>query len=683
MKRLFIILSIILLINSYYANSQIEYSVDKWMEYVEELALETEDTERIESLYADLSYLIEHPFDLNAVTEEQLKRLPFLSDRQIEQLLSYRKRYGNMVSIYELKNIEDIDFQTISLLLPFVYIGDNLVEKRLLTVKNLLKYGRNELQIRYDQCFQQKKGYGEQTDSILLLYPNRKYRGEPFYHSLRYSYTFEDRLQAGFVAEKDAGEPFWNAYHKGYDFYSAHLFLKDINWLKSLAIGDYKMSFGQGLVISTDYLMGKTVYASSFNNRNSGIKKHSSADEYNYFRGVAATVSLTKDWDISGFYSHRSLDGVITDGTITSIYKTGLHRSQKEADKKNLFTMQLTGGHVSYQHNRIRLGITGIYYLFNRPYEPELTGYSKYNLHGNNFYNLGIDYAYRWHRFSFQGETAIGKQGWASLNRLQYSPVQNTQIMLIHRFYSYNYWAMFAHSFGEGSTTQNEQGYYIGLETSPFAYWKFFASFDLFSFPWKKYRVNKPSRGTDALFQTTFTPYSNLSMYLRYRYKQKERDWTGSKGTLTLPIFHHQLRYRLNYSLGDVLSSRTTLDYNHFHSQDRAATKGYQVTQMISSQLPWTRLFADVQGSYFCTDDYDSRVYVSEKGLLYTFYTPSFQGRGFRCAVRLRYELNKHWLFITKFGETIYLNRNEIGSGNDLIYGNKKADIQMQLRIKF
>ena len=125
MKRLFIILSIILLINSYYANSQIEYSVDKWMEYVEELALETEDTERIESLYADLSYLTEHPFDLNAVTEEQLKRLPFLSDRQIEQLLSYRKRYGNMVSIYELKNIEDIDFQTISLLLPFVYIGDS------------------------------------------------------------------------------------------------------------------------------------------------------------------------------------------------------------------------------------------------------------------------------------------------------------------------------------------------------------------------------------------------------------------------------------------------------------------------------------------------------------------------------------------------------------------------------
>ena len=633
------------------------------------------NTPNWENELEELSNRMQEPVNLNVATREQLEQFPFLSDIQIEHLLAYIYIHGQMKTIYELQLVEEMDKQTIQYLLPFVCIkaiNNKPVFRWKSLLKNAAKYGKNELLTRFDIPFYKRKGY-EHT-----------YLGPSVYNSVKYSFRYSDRLYAGVVAEKDAGEPFGALHNRyGYDYYSFYLLLKDCGRLKALAVGNYRLSFGQGLVISTDYLMGKTIYASSFNNRSGGIKKHSSSDEYNYFRGVAATVALSKDWDLSGFYSHRSLDGVITDGEITSIYKTGLHRSQKEADKKNLLTSQLTGGNVSYQQNHIRLGITGVYYVFNRPYEPELTGYSKYNIHGNHFYNLGIDYAYRWRRFSFQGETAIGKQGWASLNRLQYSPVQNTQIMLIHRFYSYDYWAMFAHSFGEGSTTQNEQGYYIGLETSPFAYWKFFASFDLFSFPWKKYRVNKPSRGTDGLFQTTFTPRSNLSMYLRYRYKQKERDWTGSKGTLTLPIFHHQLRYRLNYSLNDVFSSRTTLDYNHFHSQDRAANKGYQVTQMISSQLPWARLFADVQGSYFCTDDYDSRVYVSEKGLLYTFYTPSFQGRGFRCAVRLRYELNKHWLFITKFGETIYLNRNEIGSGNDLIYGNKKADIQMQLRIKF
>ena len=649
-------------------------------EVLEDLSVNNDINNSVNSLnweneLEELSNRLQEPVNLNSATREQLEQFPFLSDIQIEHLLAYIYIHGQMETIYELQLVEELDRQTIQYLLPFVCIKaiNNEPAFRWKTMlKDAGRYGKNEVLTRLDIPFYKRKGY-EHT-----------YLGPSVYNSVKYTFRYRDQLYAGGVAEKDAGEPFaalHNSY--GYDYYSFYLLLQNCGRLKSLAVGNYRLSFGQGLVMSTDYLMGKTIYASSFNNRSAGIKSHSSTDEYNYFRGVATTVALTKRLSVSAFYSHRNMDGVVTDGEITSVYKTGLHRSRKEADKKNLLTSQLTGGNVSYQQNHIRLGITGVYYVFNRPYEPELTGYSKYNIHGNHFYNLGIDYAYRWRRFSFQGETAIGKQGWASLNRLQYSPVQDIQFMLIHRFYSYDYWAMYAHSFGEGSTVQNEQGYYVGLETTPFSHWRFFVSFDLFSFPWKKYRINKPSRGTDGLIQATFTPRTNLSMYLKYRYKQKERDLTGSKGTLTLPIFHHQLRYRLNYSLNDVFSSRTTLDYNHFHSQDRAATKGYQVTQMISSQLPWTRLFADVQGSYFCTDDYDSRVYVSEKGLLYTFYTPSFQGRGFRCAVRLRYELNKHWLFITKFGETIYLNRNEIGSGNDLIYGNKKADIQMQLRIKF
>ena len=649
-------------------------------EVLEDLSVNNDINNSVNSLnweneLEELSNRLQEPVNLNSATREQLEQFPFLSDIQIEHLLAYIYIHGQMETIYELQLVEELDRQTIQYLLPFVCIKD-INNEPAFRWKTMLKdagrYGKNEVLTRLDIPFYKRKGY-EHT-----------YLGPSVYNSVKYTFRYRDQLYAGGVAEKDAGEPFAALHNRyGYDYYSFYLLLQNCGRLKSLAVGNYRLSFGQGLVMSTDYLMGKTIYASSFNNRSAGIKRHSSTDEYNYFRGVATTVALTKCLSVSAFYSHRNMDGVVTDGEITSVYKTGLHRSRKEADKKNLLTSQLTGGNVSYQQNHIRLGITGVYYVFNRPYEPELTGYSKYNIHGNHFYNLGIDYAYRWRRFSFQGETAIGKQGWASLNRLQYSPVQDIQFMLIHRFYSYDYWAMYAHSFGEGSTVQNEQGYYVGLETTPFNHWRFFVSFDLFSFPWKKYRINKPSRGTDGLIQATFTPRTNLSMYLKYRYKQKERDLTGSKGTLTLPIFHHQLRYRLNYSLNDVFSSRTTLDYNHFHSQDRAATKGYQVTQMISSQLPWTRLFADVQGSYFCTDDYDSRVYVSEKGLLYTFYTPSFQGRGFRCAVRLRYELNKHWLFITKFGETIYLNRNEIGSGNDLIYGNKKADIQMQLRIKF
>ena len=79
----------------------------------------------------------------------------------------------------------------------------------------------------------------------------------------------------------------------------------------------------------------------------------------------------------------------------------------------------------------------------------------------------------------------------------------------------------------------------------------------------------------------------------------------------------------------------------------------------------------------------DIRVYCYEKGLLNTFYTPSFYGKGFRYSTVIRYDLSKVFMFLVKFGETIYEDRNSIGSGKDLIQGNKKSDLQLQLRLKF
>ena len=258
----------------------------------------------------ELSNRMQEPVNLNVATREQLEQFPFLSDIQIEHLLAYIYIHGQMKTIYELQLVEEMDKQTIQYLLPFVCIkaiNNESAFRWKSLLKNAAKYGKNELLTRFDIPFYKRKGY-EHT-----------YLGPSVYNSVKYSFRYSDRLYAGVVAEKDAGEPFGALHNRyGYDYYSFYLLLKDCGRLKALAVGNYRLSFGQGLVISTDYLMGKTVYASSFNNRNSGIKKHSSADEYNYFRGVAATVSLTKDWDISGFYSHRSLDGVITDGTITS-----------------------------------------------------------------------------------------------------------------------------------------------------------------------------------------------------------------------------------------------------------------------------------------------------------------------------------------------------------------------------
>lgn len=516
----------------------------------------------------------------------------------------------------------------------------------------------------------------------------KNYLGPSPYHSLRYSFRYGEYLQIGVTGEKDAGEPMFALHNKkGYDYYSYYLLIKNLGRLKTLALGNYRLSFGQGLLLSTDFRLGKTFSMATSEQRAGGIRKHGSTDEYNYFRGAAATVEVLPHFDVSAFYSHRAMDGVVEEGKITSIYKTGLHRTQKEADKADAFALQLVGGNATYEKNSLKVGVTGLYYFFNHPYEPRLNKYAKHNLHGNDFYNVGVDYRYRLGRLVWTGEAAMGKKGYALLNRLNYSLSADYRLLLLHRYYSHDYWALFGRSFGEGGTPQNENGWYVAAEAAPLARWKFFAALDMFSFPWWKYRISKASQGVDVMFQAAYTPRNDLSMYLNYRYKRKERDVTGTGGEVTLPVYHHKLRYRLTYMPGRF-TFRTTLDYNHFRQQDGGGyrfdrSQGYQCTQLCAYSFPSFPLSVSLQGTWFDTDDYDSRVYASERGLLYTFYTPSFQGRGFRCSAHLRYDFNKTFMFLAKFGQTVYQDRETIGQGNDEIAGNRKADVQMQLRIKF
>lgn len=72
-------------------------------------------------------------------------------------------------------------------------------------------------------------------------------------------------------------------------------------------------------------------------------------------------------------------------------------------------------------------------------------------------------------------------------------------------------------------------------------------------------------------------------------------------------------------------------------------------------ETSWLPLTTELQGSYFHTDDYDSRIYIYEKGLLYSFYTPSFlREKVFALAIHFRYDMNKHWTAIAKLGQTIF-----------------------------
>lgn len=684
---MFITLLVYLFTNSYNLAAQTLYFVDKWMEYIEEMAPETDNEAQIENLYSDLSYLTEHPFELNSVTANELKRLPFLSDRQINSLLTYREKYGKLVTIYELKNVEELDFPIISLLLPFVYIGNISVDKRAITVKNLLKYNSNELQIRYDRCFQQKKGFRSYPDSILQQYPNRKYQGEPFYNSLRYSFAFDDRIQFGIVAEKDAGEPFWNSYHKGYDFYSSHLFLKDINkWLKSLAIGDYKVSFGQGLVISNDFTPGRSSIVAQAERRNNGFRRHFSTNEYDYFRGVASTIVL-KDLYISMFYSKRKLDAGVDNNEVSTFKTDGLHRLERDREKLHTVPMQTYGGNIRYATSHYAVGATALSYSFgNYRIQPDPKPYNLFYFRGKSNANMSIDYMFKTKKIKFFGETAMSSnKAIASLNAFQLTPVSYFSLLLLYRYYDRRYQAFFGNAFGQHSSVQNEQGVYMGMQWTPFARFKLSAYVDLFRFPWLRYGVDAPSSGQEYMVQLDYNPGKNFTTYLRYKYRKKEKNQTLDKESLLyiLPYSQQRLRWQFLYGMQSVWVLKTAIDGVYYDEQKSKNSFGWMISQGAGWKPSSFPFQADLYLAYFHTDDYYSRINSYEKNILYAFNMPSFYGRGIRISFSFRWNIFRNLSVSSKLGHSYYADRDLIGTDQEEIEGHNKTDIYALIRYKF
>lgn len=79
------------------------------------------------------------------------------------------------------------------------------------------------------------------------------------------------------------------------------------------------------------------------------------------------------------------------------------------------------------------------------------------------------------------------------------------------------------------------------------------------------------------------------------------------------------------------------------------------------------------------SSDYDSRLYAYEPSLPYAFSLPSYSGKGIRTCLVIQYKWTTPLGISAKVGRTDYGDRNEIGSGLDLITGSHKTDISLQV----
>ena len=674
-------LSVVLPVNNLSAQHVLE-------EIAEQLITNDEDNAyQWENLFEELSDLKENPLNINSATKEQLERFPFLNSQLIENILYYLYKYGAMVSINELMVVEDMDLATFRLLKPFITCQPLEEKTHTPTLKSILKYGKQELSARMDIPLYTRAGYQPFTSDYIKENPNKRYLGPSFYHNLRYKFRYTDKVYIGFTAEKDPGEPFFAGNNKkGYDYYSPYFYIRDFGKIRALALGNYRLNYGYGLVMNTDFNMGKTTALNTLLNRESGIKKHSSTDEYNYFQGIAGSIQLSEHFTADAFYSYRQMDGIVDNRFITSLKEDGYHRIPRDYEKKNSLTNQLIGSNIQYNGKNFELGLTAVYNFFNKVLNPTYRPYNKYYPRGSDFFNLGANYKFFLKKLTWMGEVAMDKdRRMAMLNTLRYRPKANFQLIAMHRFYDVAYQSMYARSVGEGSMVQNESGFYLGMEADELWYFKLTAYIDFFYFPWKKYQMTKNgTRGIDGVIQLDYSPTHELDMFIRYRYKNKFKDYNPAEGDkITVPYIQQKGRYQLTYSPNDELVLKTTADVVHNAYQHKDPSKGFLIKQSIGYKFPKLPLQLDASVAWFKTDDYASRITVYEKSLLYSFSMPSFYGEGERFSFNTRYELNKHIVLQGKYACTHYRDREVISSGLEQIEGNLKSDLYFQVQFKF
>ena len=168
------------------------------IEQIERLAEDSDEDVDFEDLLENYIFYSENPVNLNSEEVIRIVELHLLSVFQYEALQQYRRYFGDFLFLDELEMVDGFDEQTLSIIRPLVYIGQDQ-SKDNITLSKMARYGKHQLVGRYEQVLEQQQGYAPINDSALLAKPNSRYLGSPQKYQLKYTYNYRNKIRAGFV----------------------------------------------------------------------------------------------------------------------------------------------------------------------------------------------------------------------------------------------------------------------------------------------------------------------------------------------------------------------------------------------------------------------------------------------------------------------------------------------------
>ncbi len=643
--------------------------------------------------FEELDAYVQSPLDVNQASEAELREIGLFTDVQVLNLLQYRELAGKLISLYELQAVPGMDLATIRRVLPYISVRGN-VDDYQLSLWEMISKGKNEIYNRWFTILEDQKGYRplgeEETGSRYLGDANQLY--------FRFKHSYGNRLSYGVTAEKDRGEEFFRGSNKqGFDFYSAHFYLRNYNQtIKAIALGDYGVSLGQGLIFFSGFNYGKSALVATIKRSGRQVRAYSSVNEVNFLRGAAATLGLNEQLELTVFGSYKGIDGNLVmpdsadidvlEASISSLNATGFHRTEAEVEDRNALQQLTTGGSLKYKFEKGHIALNGVYHQFSRALESRVQPYNQFYFRGKELTNASLDYNFRLGKFNLFGETAASQNGSiATLNGLLTGLDPKIDFALLFRHYPRDYWSINASPFAETSGARNETGLYTGIVVRPHRDWVVSAYFDVWEHPWLRFQVDAPSNGFEYRFRLTHFKKRKYTAFIEVRDEIKGRNVPifETKSKDILPSRRFQTRFNFSYKVSKAVELRSRLDIGFADNEVNNYQDGFAIYQdLIFKPLGFPLSFT-TRFALFDTDGYQVRFYNFENNLLYTFSIPAYYNRGSRFYLNVRYKGVRNMTIEARFAQLYWSDQDQIGSGLEVINGPVRTELSAQIKYQF
>ncbi len=630
--------------------SKAQDAIDKAVEYLQKLSIEENDWENTAIV---LEEFLERPLEINNLNFKHIQKFPLLNSRHFFVIKKYRKLNGTVFTSKELTILPFFTPELIKIILPFI----------------TFKSGQPTSEIQ--GTMMHKTSYNIEPYKGFTRSDSMSYLGGRTQETMRFKLS-NNKHNFTFVWDKDKGEKINNSFLKiGYQGNFNH-------YVKQVNAGAYSLCVGEGLVHSNSFIVGKNNPLNSFYKIQHSLKINSSSAEYNYENGFALTYQIKKI-NIIGFYSINTLNGNVDNDTITSLKQDGLFRTRSEIDYVNAGRYQLIGNSIKYDFNKTTIAFNTLKTTFSKPYKPSPNYYNRnYSIY--KLWNNSINYRFFDGNKTVKGEIAMDHNGnMATTHFLVFKLNDSYNLMTNARFFSPKYNSFRANTLSENSRVQNEKavlfaGDYQERKTH------IYVSADFFSFPAPKYLVHLPSFGKEFLGYLNYQITDSLSCKFFYKkeskYKNQKSDFMNEPKKYTLSHIYGKIAIKAKK--GITIASR--VDFS-IHKNEVLNSFGRTSYLDISHKKELSSFSARMV--FFKTDNWDTRIYLYEKDVLYHFSVPALYDEGTRFYINYNRTIGKHIKIWLKYGRTIFENKSSISSGNNEIRGNLKTEIRGQIRINF